>query len=165
MPVKKKKWKPVAKPCPTPCDPMDCSPPGSFVHGISQARILEWVATSFDPEFEPRSLAWESLPLSQRQALANFLSGSRDFCLAGGCATHWRELVLKGFPRLATVFSTLNNHPLLAPWQRHTRTLWQQEEERGELMDLVGPKTTQDMFVLICSWSSSWNPRGKGDYP
>ena len=28
--------------CPTLCDPMDCSPPGSSVHGISQARILEW---------------------------------------------------------------------------------------------------------------------------
>ena len=30
--------------CPTPCDSMDCSPPGSSVHGIPQARILEWVA-------------------------------------------------------------------------------------------------------------------------
>ena len=30
--------------CPTLCDPMDCSPPGSPVHGILQARILEWVA-------------------------------------------------------------------------------------------------------------------------
>ena len=29
------------------CDPMDCSPPGSSVHGISQARILKWVAISF----------------------------------------------------------------------------------------------------------------------
>ena len=29
------------------CDPMDCSPPGSSVHGILQARILEWVAISF----------------------------------------------------------------------------------------------------------------------
>ena len=29
---------------PTPYDPMDCSPPGSSVHGILQARILEWVA-------------------------------------------------------------------------------------------------------------------------
>ena len=28
---------------PTPCDPMDCSPQGSSVHGILQARILEWV--------------------------------------------------------------------------------------------------------------------------
>ena len=33
--------------CPTLCDPVDCSPPGSSVHGILQARILEWVAISF----------------------------------------------------------------------------------------------------------------------
>ena len=33
--------------CLTLCDPMDCSPPSSSVHGISQARILEWVAVPF----------------------------------------------------------------------------------------------------------------------
>ena len=33
--------------CPTLCDPMDCSLPGSPVPGIFQARILEWVAISF----------------------------------------------------------------------------------------------------------------------
>ena len=37
----------AAKSCPTLCDPMDCSPPGSSVHGFLQARILEWVAISF----------------------------------------------------------------------------------------------------------------------
>ena len=37
----------VAKSCLTLCNPMNCSPPGSSVHGISQARILEWVAISF----------------------------------------------------------------------------------------------------------------------
>ena len=37
----------LAQSRPTLCDPMDCSPPGSSVHGISQARILEWVAISF----------------------------------------------------------------------------------------------------------------------
>ena len=47
--------------CPILCNPMDCSLPGSSVHGISQARILEWVAISFsrdlpDPEIEPMSL-------------------------------------------------------------------------------------------------------------
>ena len=36
----------VAQSCVTLCDPTDCSPPGSSVHGISQARILEWVAIS-----------------------------------------------------------------------------------------------------------------------
>ena len=34
----------VAQSCPTPSDPMDYSLPGSSVHGISQARVLEWVA-------------------------------------------------------------------------------------------------------------------------
>ena len=37
----------VAQSCPTLCDPMDSSPPGSSVHGILQARILEWVAMSY----------------------------------------------------------------------------------------------------------------------
>ena len=34
----------VAQSCPTPSDPMDCSPPGSSAHGICQARVLEWGA-------------------------------------------------------------------------------------------------------------------------
>ena len=37
----------VAQSCPTLCDPMDCSLPGSLIHGIFQARVLEWVAISF----------------------------------------------------------------------------------------------------------------------
>ena len=37
----------AAKLCPTLCDPRDCSPPGSSVHGILQARVLEVVAFSF----------------------------------------------------------------------------------------------------------------------
>ena len=37
----------IAQSCPTLCSPMDCSLPGSSVHGIFQARVLEWVAISF----------------------------------------------------------------------------------------------------------------------
>ena len=37
----------VAKSCPTPSDPMDCSLTGSSVHGIFQARVLEWGAIAF----------------------------------------------------------------------------------------------------------------------
>ena len=33
--------------CPTPRDPMDCSPPGSSIHGVFQARVLEWGAIAF----------------------------------------------------------------------------------------------------------------------
>ena len=37
----------VAQSCPTLSDPTDCSPPGSPIHGIFQARILKWVAIAF----------------------------------------------------------------------------------------------------------------------
>ena len=37
----------VAQPCPTLSDPMECSPPGSSIHGIFQARVLEWGAIAF----------------------------------------------------------------------------------------------------------------------
>ena len=59
----------VAQSCLTLCDPVDCSPPGSSVHGILPARILEWVAIPFSRGFsnsgiEPESslLQAESLP-------------------------------------------------------------------------------------------------------
>ena len=50
----------VAQLCLTLCDPMDCSLPGSSVHGIFQAIVLEWIAISFSKGFpdsgiEPRS--------------------------------------------------------------------------------------------------------------
>ena len=37
----------VAQSCPTLYEPMDCSLPGTSIHGIFQARVLEWVAISF----------------------------------------------------------------------------------------------------------------------
>ena len=47
--------------CPFLCDPMDCSPPGSSVHGILQARILEGVARPFSRgSFRPRDRTWVS---------------------------------------------------------------------------------------------------------
>ena len=45
----------VAQSCPTLRDPMDCSPPGSSIHGILQARVLEWGAVAFSPEEQPQS--------------------------------------------------------------------------------------------------------------
>ena len=43
----KKSESEVAQLCPTLCNPVDCSPPVSSIHGILLARILEWVAISF----------------------------------------------------------------------------------------------------------------------
>ena len=59
----------VAQSCPTLCDPMDCNLSGSSVHGIFQARVLEWVAISSpgnlpNPGIEPGSptLQADALP-------------------------------------------------------------------------------------------------------
>ena len=51
----------VTQSCPTLCHPMDCSPPGSSVHEIFQARILEWVAIAFSKgSSQPRNRTWVS---------------------------------------------------------------------------------------------------------
>ena len=51
----------VSQSCPTLCNPMDCSPPGSSIHGIYRARILEWVAISFSRESSwPWDQTWAS---------------------------------------------------------------------------------------------------------
>ena len=70
----------VAQSCPILCDPMDCSLPGSSIHGILQATVLEWVAISFS--------RGSSQPRDQ----------TRVSCIAGRrfnlCAT--REAQMKG---------------------------------------------------------------------
>ena len=54
------KWK-WSQLCPTLCDLMDCSLPGSTVHGIFQARILEWASISFSRgSSQPRDRTWVS---------------------------------------------------------------------------------------------------------
>ena len=52
----------VAQSCLTLCEPMDCGPPCSSVHGVLQARILEWVAISYSGSFPPRDQTWVSQP-------------------------------------------------------------------------------------------------------
>ena len=68
--ISQMKWKKVkmlvAQSYPVFCNPIDCSPQGSNIHGIFQARILEWVAISFsrylpDPGIKPMSLVSHAL--------------------------------------------------------------------------------------------------------
>ena len=76
--------------CLTLCDPMDCGPPGSSVHGILQSRILEWLVDLPDPEIKPRStdLQANSLPFeawgnptqtSNKYAKSNLFIKKRKF--------------------------------------------------------------------------------------
>ena len=94
----------VTQSCPTLCDPMDCSLPGSSVHEILQARILEWVAISFS--------RGPSQPRDQ----------TRVSCIGGRCFNLWatREGPLeKG---MANCFNIL---ALRTPW-----TVWKGKKIR-----------------------------------
>ena len=78
-------WKSLQS-CPTLCDPTDCSPPGSSVQGILQARILEWAAMPSsgdlpDPGIEHGcpALQVDSLPLSHQGSPTNEYSGLISF--------------------------------------------------------------------------------------
>ena len=65
----------VTESCLTLCDPMDCSPPSFSVHGILQARILEWIAISSPEELSnPGIEPWS--PASQADSLSLELQGS-----------------------------------------------------------------------------------------
>ena len=57
-------WSEAAQSCATLCNPMDCNLPGSSIHGIFQARVLEWVAISFSRGSSwPRDRTWVSQTL------------------------------------------------------------------------------------------------------
>ena len=56
----------VAQSCPTLCDPMDCSLPGSSAHGIFQARVPEWVAIAFSSVYIEKSLKWSENKTTQQ---------------------------------------------------------------------------------------------------
>ena len=77
--MKVKSEREVAQSCLTFSDPMDCSPPGSSVHGIFQARVLEWGAIAFSNNILGR---WElTSPLffwPWRRSLQDLSSPTRD---------------------------------------------------------------------------------------
>ena len=105
--------------CLTPCDPMDCSPPRCSVHGILQARILEWDAITFSRESsQPRdqtcvSYLWYqqagSLPLALPHN--SFITTPLAYSVAGlitsSFSTQCICLLLLIFPRPQVEFITL----------------------------------------------------------
>ena len=99
----------VAKSCLTLFDPMDCSPPGSSVHWISQARILEWVAISIS-----RGSSW-------------LRDQTHDSCVGRRVLYHWalREthLFIYSIPKPRFIVDLQKSRPkvLVSIWQQHTK--------------------------------------------
>ena len=77
--------------CPTLCDPMDCSPPGSSVHGIFPARVLEWGAIAF------LLLLWSKALLSQTWIIttASYSSFCFSACPLSSFSTLHKEWFFK----------------------------------------------------------------------
>ena len=78
----------ISQPCPTLSDPMDCSPPGSSIHGIFQARVLEWVAIAEYQRIDAFELwCWRRLlrvPWTTRRSSQSLLKEVRSgFSLEG----------------------------------------------------------------------------------
>ena len=73
----------VAQLCPTPSDPMDCSPPGPSVHGIFQARVLKWVAIDFSE--------WFFWGVGKKESLCVCVCVC--VCVCWGCWRVWQESV------------------------------------------------------------------------
>ena len=82
----------AAQSCLTLCDPMDCRLPGSSVHGILQARILEWVV----------------VPISRGSSLPRDQNGVS--CIAGGFFTSWAAR--EAAPHLTHIYLSKNSFPL-----------------------------------------------------
>ena len=83
----RKKESEFVQSCPTLCGPMDCSLPGSSLHGVLQARVLEWVAISFSRgSSQPRDRTWAS-------------------CIPGRHFNLWDESVLLAFSRERTAIA------------------------------------------------------------
>ena len=87
--MKMKSESEVAQSCPTLRNPMDCSPPGSFVHGIFQARVLEWGAIAFSLACPHGSVLGPdsgcgsessgfSCPFAHREAMVTMVTKSAD---------------------------------------------------------------------------------------
>ena len=109
----------VTQSCLTLYNPMDCSPPGSPVHGILQARILEWVAISFSRgSYRPRDQTQVS-------------------CTAGGFFIVWATREAKALPDF---MGEVNWHDLPScPWPQSTELLSQPLSLLGHLSAMSVP--------------------------
>ena len=136
----------VFQSCPTLCDPMDCSPPGSSVHGILQAWILEWVACPFSRgSSQPRD--W-----------------TRVSCIAGRFFTMWTTRETRTL-QYTTPKLTLGTSGVTPPVQASTSCFpflpkngsvsWQ-SLSRGQLVATQNFLTTNDQHIL--PWPGQWTP-------
>ena len=138
------KWSEVIQSCPTLCDPMDCSLPGSSVHGIFQAIVLEWTAISFSRgSSQPRDQTRVSHIVDRRFTIWATQSNLQIHCnfyqIAMAVST---ELEQKNLTVCMETHKTPNSQSNLekAKWSRRNQASW--------LQTLLKSYSNQNSMVL-----------------
>ena len=105
----------VAQSCPTLCDPMDCSPPGSSIHGIFQARVLEWGAIAFSKIMASGPMtSWEIEGETVETALDFTLGGSK-IAAVGDCIQEIKRRLLLGRKVMTNLDRILKSRDVTLP--------------------------------------------------
>ena len=99
----------IAQLCPTLSDPMDCSPPGSSIHGIFQARVLEWGAIAFS-----ELMFWRALN-SRLSRVSEYSNRVRK--LRNTSSVFWDSHTHNSIEDVANIIFQLT------PWALNTRTV------------------------------------------
>ena len=107
----------VAQSCPTVRDPMDCSLPGSSVHGIFQARVLEWVAIAFSTDWTTHAF----FPVISKRGLCGslhlwFIYPCRGSSVSSGLSwSFWIKRSLFRHLRLWASVAVTSHHSVIFP--------------------------------------------------
>ena len=101
----------VDQSCPTLCDPLDCSPPGSSIHGIFQARVLEWGAIAFSDSnmlLQSKVNIFRKTPLFQKHCCCQSINHIRLF--------ETTQTVVCQAPLSSTISQSCSNSCPLSQW-------------------------------------------------
>ena len=144
--LKEKSESEVAQLCPTLSDPMDCSLPGSSVHGILQTRILEWVAIPFSRgSFQPKDWTWFSCIAGRFFTVSTTKETLKVISLY---LKRHRKSVKQMNDREALCFGRIT---LAAVHRRYLS--WQVQESRGPLRSLM----SSSKWEMILTWGRQWH--------
>ena len=143
--------------CPTLCDPMDCSPPGSSVHGILQVRILEWVAMpSSRGSSQPRDRTY----ISYISCIAGRFFTAEPPGKPTASLFMWKKRKESGF-----FFPLWNKNIPLGSYQKHQHKVLVRSTDAGAKFSGLNPslkvKVTQSSLTLCDHGVSPRNSPGQ----
>ena len=155
--------------CPTLCDPMDCSPPGPSVHGIFQARVLEWVAIAFSvPKLYQIAIF---LYLFNTSLLLCFLFGMFQYfsnSSISSCPQLWSFLNITNFPKTYFLCQPLHTHTFTQthtnyPWILFTFQIKWQQSLSTKAVESIAPTSSSSLLpsppqvpAFIAATVASW---------